>query len=151
MVIRVVDDSSLMVSASPLLVYGSSIAHTDYSGGIPSGSYESSSIGSREASLLGAIKTNEYSWSSMCTLWLQVATLAHVFTSSQEVTCRYSLRAIASTVVPLFHSATLYDHECESLMHPDERLRPRSRYSMHEGIVTTSTRACSSRRAGGRR
>ncbi|KAM7454145.1 hypothetical protein BLSTO_05100 [Blastocystis sp. subtype 1] len=54
-------------------------------------------------------------------MWLQVATLAHVFTSSQEVTCRYSLRAIASTVVPLFHSATLYDHECESLMHPDEQ------------------------------
>ncbi|KAM7452821.1 hypothetical protein BLSTO_06439 [Blastocystis sp. subtype 1] len=58
-------------------------------------------------------------------MWLQVATLAHDFTSSQEVTCRYSLRAIASTVVPLFHSATPYDHVCESLMHPDERLRPR--------------------------
>ena len=113
-----------------------------------SGSYWSSSIGSREASLLGTIKTNEYSWSSMCIMWLQVATLAHDFTSSQEVTCRYSLRAIASTVVPLFHSATPYDHVCESLMHPDERLRPRSRYSMHKGMVTASTRACSSRRAG---
>ena len=141
----------MMSSTSLLLVYGSSIAHTDYSGGIPSGSYESSSIGSREASLLGTIKTNEYSWSSMCTIWLQVATLAHVFTSSQEVTYRYALCTVASSVVPLFHSATLYDHERESLMHPDERLRPRSRYSMHERIVTTSTRACSSRHAGGRR
>ena len=34
-------------------------------------------------------------------------------------------------------------------MHPDERLRPRSRYSMHEGIVTTSMRTCWSRCAGG--
>ena len=142
MVIRVVDDSSLMVSASPLLVYESSIARFNCSRGIPSGSYWSSSIGSKEASLLRSINADEYSWSSMCTMWLQVATLAHDFTSSQEVTCRYSLRAIASTVVPLFHSATPYDHVCESLMHPDERLRPRSRYSMHERIVTTSTRTC---------
>ena len=71
---------------------------------------------------------------------LQVATLAHDFTSSQEVTCRYALCTVASLVVPLFHSVTLYDHECESLMHPDERLRPRSRYSMHERMVTASTR-----------
>ena len=82
------------------------MAHADHSGGIPSGNYESSSIGSREASLLGTIKANEYSWSSMCTIWLQAATLAHDFTSSQEVTCRYALRAIASLMVPLFHSAT---------------------------------------------
>ena len=151
MVIQTVDDSSLMSSTSLLFVYGSSMAHADHSGGIPSGSYCSSSIGSREASLLGTIKTNEYSWSSMCTIWLQAATLAHDFTSLREVTCHYSLRAIASSVVPLFHSATLRVHECESLMHPDERLRPRSRYSMHEGIVTTSTRTCWSRCAGGRR
>ena len=142
MVIRTVDDSSLMSSTSLLFVYGVYNARFDCSGGIPSGNYWSSSIGSKEASLLGTIKTNEYSWSSMCIMWLQVATLAHDFTSSQEVTCRYSLRAIASTVVPLFHSATPYDHVCESLMHPDERLRPRSRYSMHERIVTTSTRTC---------
>ena len=69
-------------------------------------------------------------------MWLQVATLAHDFASSQEVTCRYALCTVASLVVPLFHSITLYDHECESLMHPDERLRPRSRYSIHEQIVT---------------
>ena len=151
MVIRTVDDSSLMSSTSLLFVYGVYNARFDCSGGIPSGNYWSSSIGSKEASLLGTIKTNEYSWSSMCTMWLQLATLAHVFSSSREVICRYALRAIASTVVPLFHSATLYDHECESLMHPDERLRPRSRYIMHKGIVTTSTRTCWSRCAGGRR
>ncbi len=151
MVIRTVDDSSLMSSTSLLFVYGVYNARFDCSGGIPSGNYWSSSIGSREASLLGTIKTNEYSWSSMCIMWLQVATLALDFASSQEVTYRYALRAIASSVVPLFHSATLYDHECESLMHPDERLRPRPRYSMHERIVTTSTRTCWSRRAGGRR
>ena len=151
MVIQTVDDSSLMSSTSLLFVYGSSMAHADHSGGIPSGSYQSSSIGSREASLLGTIKTNEYSWSSMCTMWLQVATLAHDFTSSQEVTCRYALCTVASLMVPLFHSATLRGHVRESLMHPDERLRPRSRYSMHEGIVTTSTRTCWSRCAGGRR
>ena len=69
-------------------------------------------------------------------MWLQVETLAHDFTSSQEVTCRYTLCVIASLMVPLFHSATLRGHVCESLMHPDERLRPRSRYSMHERIVT---------------
>ena len=141
----------MMSSAPVLFVYGSSIARFECSGGIPSGSYWSSSIGSKEASLLGTIKANEYSWSSMCTIWLQVATLAHDFTSSQEVTCRYVLCTAASLVVPLLHSATLRGHVCESLMHPDERLRPRSRYSMHKGMVTTSTRACSSRRAGGRR
>ena len=141
----------MISSTSLLFVYGSSIACFDCSGGIPSGSYWSSSIGSREASLLGTIKTNEYSWSSMCTMWLQVATLARDFTSSQEVTCRYVLCTVASLVVPLFYSATLHGHECESLMHPDERLRPRSRYIMHKGMVTASTRACSSRRAGGRR
>ena len=151
MVIRVVDDSSLMVSASPLLVYESSIARFNCSRGIPSGSYWSSSIGSKEASLLRSINADEYSWSSMCTMWLQVATLAHDFTSSQEVTCRYALCTVASLMVPLFHSPTLRVHECESLMHPDERLRPRSRYSMHERIVTTSSRTCSSRHAGGRR
>ena len=140
-----------MSSTSLLFVYGVYNARFDCSGGIPSGNYWSSSIGSREASLLGAIKTNEYSWSSMCTMWLQAATLAHDFSSSREVTCHYSLRAIASLMVPLFHSATLHGHECESLMHPDERLRPRSRYIMHKGMVTASTRACSSRRAGGRR
>ena len=73
-------------------------------------------------SLFGTIKINEYSWSSMCTMWLQVATLAHDFTSSQEVTYRYALCTVASLVVPLLHSATLRGHECESLMHPDERL-----------------------------
>ena len=140
----------MMFSTSLLLVYGSSIARFDCSGWIPPGSYWSSSIGSREASLLGTIKTNEYSWSPMCTMWLQVATLALDFTSSQEVTCRYALCTVASLVVPLLHSATLRGHECESLMHPDERLRPRSRYSMHERIVTTSSRTCSSRRADGR-
>ena len=72
----------------------------------------------------------------MCTKWLQVATLAHDFTSSQEVTCCYALCTVASLVVPLLHSATLHGHECESLMHPDERIRPRSQYSMHEGMVT---------------
>ena len=69
-------------------------------------------------------------------MWLQVATLAHDFTSSQEVTCCYALCTVASLVVPLLHSATLHGHECESLMHPDERIRPRSQYSMHEGMVT---------------
>ena len=52
----------------------------------------------------------------MCVMWLQVVTLAHDFTSSQEVTCRYALRATASLVVPLFHSPTLRDHVCESCM-----------------------------------
>ena len=104
--LQTVDDSSLMSSTSLLFVYGVYNARFDCSGRMPCGNYWSSSIGSREASLLGAIKTNEYSWSSMCTIWLQVATLAHDFTSSQEVTCRYSLRVITSSVVPLFHSAT---------------------------------------------
>ena len=150
MVIQTVDDSSLMSSTSLLFVYGVYNARFDCIGWIPSGSYWSSSIGSREASLLGAIKTSEYSWSFMWTMWLQVATLAHDFTSSQEVTCRYALCTLASLMVPLFHSATLHGHVCESLMHPDEPLRPRSRYSMHEGMVTALC-ACSSRRAGGRR
>ena len=142
----------MMSSAPVLFVYGGiHCTRFDYSGRIPSGNYWSSSIGSREASLLGTIKTNEYSWSSMCTIWLQVATLAHDFTSSQEVTCRYALCTVASLMVPLFHSPTLRVHECESLMHPDERLRPRSRYIMHKGMVTASTRTCWSRRAGGRR
>ena len=141
-----------MVSTSLLFVYGGiHCTRFDYSGRIPSGSYWSSSFGSREASLLGTINANEYSWSSMCTMWLQVATLAHDFTSSQEVTCRYALCTVASLVVPLFHSATLHGHECESLMHPDERLRPRSRYSMHERIVAASTRTCWSRRASEQR
>ena len=140
-----------MSSTSLLFVYGSSIARFDFSGRIPSGSYWSSSFGSKEASLLGTIKTSEYSWSSMCTMWLQVATLAHDFTSSQEVTCRYALCTVASLVVPVIHSATLHGYECESLMHPDERFRPRSQYSMHERIVAASSRTCSSRRADGRR
>ena len=117
--IRVVDDSFLIVSASLLFVYGSFIVCSDCSRGIPYGSYWSSSIGCNEGSLLGTIKTNEYSWPSMCIIWLQVATLAHDFTSSQEVICRYALCTVASLVVPLFHSATLRGHVCESLMHPD--------------------------------
>ena len=114
MVIRTVDDSSMMSSTSLLFVYGVYNACFDCSGGIPSGNYWSSSIGSREVSLLGTIKTSEYSWSSMCTMWLQVETLAHDFTSLQEVTCRYTICVIASLMVPLFHSATLRGHVCES-------------------------------------